>query len=543
MRPDCVASGSLRIGVLSRAAIAPSVGGVPLPSSLIRGKYVICGVADRHHATVIEDGAVFQRDGVIVDVGAHSEIASRHRADAVIGSADDVVLPGLVNGHHHIGLTPVQLGSRDYALELWLATLIAGRTVDPYLDTLYSAFEMIESGVTTVQHLQVWVPGPLEHVESVVARVLDAYRDIGMRVSFSYALRDQNQLVYESDAEFLRRLPPELAAELGARFDSYALPLDEHLGLFEDTCAKFAGRERTRIQLAPCNLHWCSDRALEAVQELSEKHRVPMHMHLLETAYQKEYARRRGGGSAVDYIRRMGMLGPRMTLGHGTWLTEGDIELLADSGTHVCHNASSNLRLRSGIAPVNRLEARGVNVALGIDEAGINDDRDMLQEMRMVLKLHREPGFGDDVPTSPQVLRMATENGACTTPFGDAIGKIEVGRAADLVVMSWRDIAYPFLDLDLDVSVVDAVVHRAKSSGVKSVIVGGEPILHDGRFTRVDKAAALDELAASLARPANEDEIRRSRLSRDVLPHVRRFYDGYLDAERRTPFYDFNSRA
>ena len=109
--------------------------------------------------------------------------------------------------------------------------------------------------------------------------------------------------------------------------------------------------------------------------------------------------------------------------------------------------------------------------------------------------------------------------------------------------MSWRDIAWPFLDLDLDVSVVDAVVHRARTTGVKSVVVGGEPILHEGRFTRVDKSAALDELAASLARPANEEEIRRSRLSRDVLPHVRRFYEGYLDAERRVPFYEFNSRG
>ena len=161
----------------------------------------------------------------------------------------------------------------------------------------------------------------------------------------------------------------------------------------------------------------------------------------------------------------------------------------------------------------------------------------------MVLKLHREPGFGDNVPTSPQVLRMATENGARTTPFGETIGKIEVGRAADLIVMSWRDIAYPFLDLDIDVSVVDALVHRAKASGVKTVVVGGEPILHEGRFTRVDKAAVLEELAGSLARPANEDEIRRSRLSRDVLPHVRRFYEGYLDAERRVPFYEFNSRG
>ena len=124
-----------------------------MPSSLIRGKYVICGVVDRNEATVIEDGAVFQCDGVIVDIGAHDEIASRYQPDTVIGSAADVVVPGFVNSHHHVGLTPIQLGSRDYALELWFATRIAGRTVDPYLDTLYSAFEMIESGVTTVQHL------------------------------------------------------------------------------------------------------------------------------------------------------------------------------------------------------------------------------------------------------------------------------------------------------------------------------------------------------------------------------------------------------
>ena len=513
-----------------------------MPSSLIRGKYVICGVVDRHEATVIEDGAVFQRDGVIVAIGPHDEIVSSYEADTVIGSAEDVVIPGLVNSHHHVGLTPIQLGSRDHALELWFATRIAGRTVDPYLDTLYSAFEMIGSGVTAVQHLQVWVPRPLAHVESVVTRVLDAYRDVGMRVSFSYALRDQNRIVYEDDAAFLRRLPSGLAAELGAYLETNSLPLAEQLGLFEDTRAKYRDSRRIRIQLGPCNLHWCSDRALDAVQELSEKYRAPMHMHLLETAYQKEYARRRGGGTAVDCIRSRGMLGPLMTLGHGTWLTEGDIELLADTGTHVCHNASSNLRLRSGIAPVNRLEARGVNVALGIDEAGINDDRDMLQEMRMALRVHREPGFDDSVPTSPQVLRMASENGARTTPFGDSIGKLEVGRAADLVVMSWRDIAYPFLDLDLDVSVVDAVVHRARTSGVRSVLVGGEEVLRDGRFTRVDQAAALEELARSLARPADGDEIRRSALSREVLPYVRQFYDGYLDAERRTPFYGFNSR-
>ena len=513
-----------------------------MSSSLIRGKYVVLGVANRHEAKIIENGAVFQRDGVIVDIGAHDALAAKHRPDEVIGSADVVVIPGLINCHHHVGLTPVQLGSRDYALELWFATRIAGRRPDPYLDTLYSAFEMIASGVTTVQHLNGWLPLPLSNIERIIGRIIDAYDDIGMRASYSYSLRDQNRLVYEADADFLRRLPDDLAAELGEHLERDTQPLDEQLALFESTREKYHGRGRVRIQLAPANLHWCSDKALGALRDLSEKYQAPMHMHLIETAYQKEYARRRGGGTAVEYLREHGLLGPRMTLGHGTWLTEGDIELAAETGTHVCHNASSNLRLRSGIAPVNRLEARGVNVGLGMDEAGINDDRDMLQEMRVVLNVHREPGFDDSVPTSAQVLRMATASGAQTTPFGTEVGALEVGKAADMVVMSWRDIAFPFLDLDIDVSVIDAIVLRAKASGVKTVLVAGEPILRDGRFTRVDREAALAELAASLAGPASDDELRRIKLSRDVLPHVRKFYDGYLDGETRDPFYARNSR-
>ncbi len=107
----------------------------------------------------------------------------------------------------------------------------------------------------------------------------------------------------------------------------------------------------------------------------------------------------------------------------------------------ICTNPSSNLRLRSGIAPVNRFLEAGIRVGLGLDEAGINDDRDMLQEMRLALRLHRVPGMDDDVPTSAQIFRMATADGAATTPFGERIGELAVGRAADLVLLPWRAIS------------------------------------------------------------------------------------------------------
>jgi len=511
-----------------------------MASCLIRGKYVIRKVADRTEAEVIADGAVFQRDGTIIDIGKHQDLAAKYQPDEVFGSGEHIVMPGFVNSHHHVGLTPFQLGSPDYPLELWFASRMAARNVDPYLDTLYSAFEMLESGITTVQHLHGLRVGPASRVLAIAEQVLKAYQDVGMRVSYSYALRDQSRLVYEADEEFVKRVPPSMAPDLAAWLQTQAIPVEDQLGLFVDLWERWNGQPRIRIQLAPANLHWCSDEALKALRDYSLKYHVGMHMHLLETAYQKEYARRRTGTTAVRYLEGLGLLGPHLTLGHGVWLTEEDIERVVGTGTMICHNASSNLRLRSGVAPLNHLMARGVRVALGLDEAGINDDRDMFQEMRLVLGLHRVPGMDDVVPSSPQVFQMATENGAQTTGFADAIGTLEPGKAADLVLMRWQQIAYPYLDQDAPV--VDAVVRRGKASGVETVLVAGEPVLRDGRFTRVNKADMLEALAASLQVPLEPAEERRRRLARDVFPHVKRFYDGWLDEPARDPFYRPSSR-
>src|SRR5689334_5344115 len=203
-----------------------------MSSSLIRGKYVICKVTGRNSADVVEDGAVYQRDGVIVAVGKYADLAQKYPADETLGSAEHVVLPGLVNAHHHIGLTPFQLGSPDYPLELWFASRMRLRDVDPYLDTLYSAFEMIECGVTTVQHLHGRARGPLERIHDTARAVLKAYGDIGMRVSYSFGLRDQNRLVYAPDRDFLARLPQALREQTAALLHAQTMPLADNFTLF-----------------------------------------------------------------------------------------------------------------------------------------------------------------------------------------------------------------------------------------------------------------------------------------------------------------------
>jgi cytosine/adenosine deaminase-related metal-dependent hydrolase len=134
---------------------------------------------------------------------------------------------------------------------------------------------------------------------------------------------------------------------------------------------------------------------------------------------------------------------------------------------------------------------------------------------------------------------MATAGGAATTPYAER-GLLEPGRAADLVTLPWKSVAAPYLHPDT--APVDAIVHRARTGAVDTVMVAGEVVLEGGRFTQVDKAAVLEELAASLRAPLRPEEERRQRLSREIFPHVQRFYDDWLSSARHEPFYAPSSR-
>lgn len=512
-----------------------------MPSSLVRGRYVICHARDEQKPLIVEDGAVFQSQGTIVDIGDFRELARKYTPDEIIGNSDSIVLPGFVNAHHHVGLTPFQLGSCDHQLEMWIISRMAARAVDLHLDTLYSAFQMVESGITTVQHMHGWVPGSLDEVATSSASVIDAYERVGMRCSYSYLARDQCRIVYLDDSAFIATLPQAVRRDAEDFVRQTTLPISDLVALFEHLHSEHGRKDRIRIQLAPANLHWCSDALLGEMGDLSRKHDVPMHFHLLETHYQKEYARKRCGHSAVEHLDKLGLLGPDLTLGHAVWVTESDIDLIAQAGSCICHNCSSNYRLCSGTAPLNAFLAHGLKIGLGIDEAGINDDRDMLQEMRLVRLAHRVPEAPDEAPSPAQLFRMATEWSAVTTPFRGEIGTLEPGKAADLVVMEWHHIAEPYLEKGTPI--IDAVVYRARASGVDTVIVGGECIYRNGHFTRLDKKLAMAELKASLSGPPSASDLQRRRLAAALWPHVESFYKNYLQDEERQPFYAVNSRV
>ena len=508
---------------------------------IISARWVVSGALNAHEPEIVENGAIAHEDGLILATGTAAEIRAAYPHAEETRYGHHLVMPGLVNSHHHLGVTPLQHGAPDYPLELWFAARLKMRNIDPKLDTLFSAFEMISSGITTVQHIQGWAAGHYDEVRASAQGVLAGYEAVGMRVSYCYAVREQNRFVYEADEDFCARLPSELGQAMAAQLARQTMSFGEFMRLFDDL-TKTTVNPRARIQLAPANLHWMTDDGLLAMKERSDKSGRPMHMHLLETAYQKEYARRRTGTTAVKHLERLGLLGPKLTLGHGVWMTEEDIEICAGTGTCVCHNCSSNFRLRSGVLPLMELERRGMTVGLGLDEAGINEDRDMLQEMRMAMTVHRIPGMDRNaVPNATQVFRMASEHGANTTAFAGEIGRLDAGLRLDAVILDYDSATYPYQDTDIPP--LDAMIYRAKSKDVHAVLVDGEIIYQDGRFLKVDRDEILAQIAAALAKPRNADEQARLKLSHEVFAHVEAFYADYLKTEPpRRPFYGASSR-
>lgn len=202
-------------------------------------------------------------------------------------------------------------------------------------------------------------------------------------------------------------------------------------------------------------------------------------------------------------------------------------------------NPSSNLRLKSGISPVIRARDRGVTVALGTDSMTINDDDDVLQEMRLAAKLHRLPGMDEPELSSRDVLRMATTNGCPVVLFAD-VGALRPGGPADIVLLRMEGMLDRLQEPGFDP--VDLLLYRGRREHVDTVLAAGQVLVANGRLTRVNKDVVLDELRADAERAATLPLRETQRLMAELRPYVKRYYDSWF-RERQEPHYHYNSRA
>jgi 5-methylthioadenosine/S-adenosylhomocysteine deaminase len=511
-------------------------------SSLVHGKYLVARAGtDAGSSAVIADGALFQRDGVIEDVGRYEDLKPRYDSDEEIGGDNFLVIPGLANAHHHgRGVSTFQLGTCDDCLETWILAGWGRRPLDHYLMTLYTALQMVESGTTTIMYNHTQTP--VSGLEDDIAQVLRAFQDAGMRVAFSVYFRNQNRIVYGDDERFLAGLPVDLADSLRQHLSATGMSADDYFALFESTYDKYGTDPSGKVQvlLSPANVQWNSDDFLQRTKEYATRYNTGIHMHLVESFYQKEYGLRTWGKTPLAHLKDLEFLGPEVSFAHAVWLTDVDVDLLAQSGATVCHNASSNLRLKNGIAPVNRMLSRGVNVCMGTDSTAINDDDDMLQEMRLAHKLHRQPGILAPAISSHQVLRMATANAAIPTFFRDQVGALEKGKRADVVLLDLSAMEEPYLDPDT--APVDALLYRGKARDVDTVIIDGEVVLHGGKFAKINKEEVVQEIKARFSRPLEPSVIQTRQMVQRLMPYVQRFYQDW-DTGYGEPHYRYNSRA
>lgn len=416
------------------------------------------------------------------------DTVERLPADAT--TQDRFALPALANAHDHgRGLRPLGYGAVDQALETWFTALNIHPPIDPYVNAACAFARMARSGIGLAVHCHMATATPAL-IETAV-EVCRAAEDVGIRLAFVVPMRDRFRLGYVPDDTVLARVPAAQREAVRARWIGPVLPAAEQLAI-ADEIAKRCNSALVDVLYGPAAAHWCTDRMMALIAEASARTGRRVHVHCLETRYQREFADAAFPDGLVPFMQRIGLLSERLTLAHGVYLRPEEMDLIAASGTVVSLNTCSNLRLRSGIAPAPEMARRGVRLAVGIDALGLDDEEDGLRELRLTLLMHAGIGFEPGLGRTALLQAALGDGGRAVTGRADH-GALAPGRPADILLLDYaaltRDVM-PGVPSELDV-----VLARATSRHVASLTVAGREIVRDGRVLGIDQPALEATLA------------------------------------------------
>jgi cytosine/adenosine deaminase-related metal-dependent hydrolase len=403
-------------------------------------------------------------------------------------------LPALTNAHDHARVTSTTAyGGAGKPLETWIHYLALLPSVDPYLAAAVSLSRSALGGAGAVMVHYTRVQG-LTDLPTEVAEVARAAGDVGLRVGFAIAMRNRNPLVYGASEPILAALSPQAREEIRQRFLRPPLPVEAQIALV-DAVAAAAANPMFDVQYGPQAVQWCTHELLEAIARASERTGRRIHMHLLETCTQRAWLDANYPGGILKFLDSIGFLSPRLTLAHCTWARPDELELIAERGATISVNTSSNLHLRSGIAPLKEMVKRGCRVALGLDGSTFDEDDDALREMRLAHLLHQGVAFATDVDR-PAMLRMAFQTGRLSITNKDDGGVLAAGEPADILVLDWDAVDAERLRADLDPC--DLLFARTTMRHIHELVVGGRSVVREGRVLGVDYPAMRDDLLARL---------------------------------------------
>ena len=459
---------------------------------LVRNTKILVTMDD--HQREIPNGGLFIRDGFIEKVGTSEDLP--HQADEIIDLSNHILLPGLVNTHHHFyqTLTRVVPEAQDANLFNWLKTLypIWARMSpqDIQTSTKTALSELALSGCTTASdHLYLFPNG------SKLDDEIHAAKQVGLRL---HASRGSMSL-----GESKGGLPPDSVVE----DEDYILKDSQRLiEMYHDPNPG----SMTQIVLAPCSPFSVTGELMRQSASLAREYGVQLHTHLAETQDEEVFCQEKFGFRPVGYMENLNWVGNDVWFAHSVYVSHDEMQVYKNTGCGVAHCPSSNMRLASGIAPILELLTMGVKVGLGVDGSASNDGSHLLEEARQALLASRvragiqgaslSNGSGDagEIMTARQALRLATKGGADVLGRDD-IGSLEVGKCADFFAVNLNQLGYAGALHDPLAALVFCAPVQANYT-----VVGGKFIVKEGQMTTVDVPTLIEEQNRAAYRLLNE---------------------------------------
>jgi len=476
---------------------------------IIRGGRVYDHDGDIHKPRVAD---ILIRGSEIVAVGPDLDAAGAQVLDA----RNRLIVPGLINAHYHSHDTLCRGLFEELPLEFWLLYTLplgANRSKEELrARTLVGALESIRCGITCVQDMLGLVPLDDESTDVV----LQAYADIGLRVVYSPMVWDVPPvaMVHDKDA-----LPADVQDMLGR----VGRPVQDQIDYLNHQFNKHPAVGTLHWAVAPFAPQRCTPKMLQGCADLSHKHGLPVYTHVYETRGQRLIARERFAdhdGSLITYLERNGLLNSRLNIVHSVWIERKEMDRMAAADAGIVLNHLSNLKLKSGIAPVLDIREAGVRIGLGCDNCSGSDVQNIFQAMKTFCLFAAVSDPEPGVPLADEVLRYATLGNARTAGLEGKVGAIKPGYKADMVFIDLNDTAYlPYN------SAVRQLVYTETGRGIDSVMIDGRMVVDRRRVTTIDEDMLRREVEDLMKHFLSDyDEIVKSRAR--ALPYMR-------DAHRR----------
>ncbi len=407
--------------------------------------------------SVIENGAIAVKDSRIVFIGTSEDINNKYTSDNVIGGKGKVALPGLVNTHTHAAMVYFRGLADDLPLKVWLEEHIwpaEGRWLSPEFvgDAVELAcLEMLKAGITVYNDMYFFGDA-----------IALATKKTGMRAVVGIGILDF----------------PSISAST----------TEEYFANAENFIKDWVGDDLIVPSIAPHALYTCAPENMLRAKKIAEQYDVPLHIHLAETEWEVNEVRNKYGKSPIILLESIGFLDERVIAAHCIWPSEEEIFILANRKVGVSHCIESNLKLSSGIAPVNKMLNAGVRVTFGTDGAASNNDLDILSEMSTAAKIHKAVSGDPTALNARQSVLMATRWGAEALGLGDIIGSIEEGKSADIII---ADLKKPHLTPIYDI--YSHIVYSMHPSDIESVMVNGKIVVDNGKLITTDEADIMNK--------------------------------------------------